>query len=409
MLSLVVRLKYSNQGHLFQTSIFDSQSCERTFRQLRSMTTMNFTKINFSINDLLHLIGRVELQYDIIYNKLASSGIIFPRIKIDNTLDNKFDMPSNEEIISIVKEAQDTALNDIRKFGIKINPSDIEHCDVKMRPVPKLVPSEESASKDDDLDQDLDDDELTNEIEEEAANENIDHLAENLSHENLESNNTSHNKYILICEEDGQEKFVRKSKIVWLLSDSTKKLSNDRLKRVQMVSADVTNSAVKRSKTTTHQDSLHETLNKTTRDELKVGQWVICWRESKEEDPDDILVEGIETVLANILIGVILGFRFSSGKTDKEKQYRSDVALITNDPLMKNVDILATWYKIGENGELSFFDRNSYFMGSQQYIDKIEDTFIVTGCQADCIERKLSVNVYHVKEKISALKGFNPQ
>lgn len=43
-------------------------------------------------------------------------------------------------------------------------------------------------------------------------------------------------KFIEVCYDDGFTQIVRKSSIVWLLSDSTKKFSNDRLKRIQTTS-----------------------------------------------------------------------------------------------------------------------------------------------------------------------------
>lgn len=212
--------------------------------------------------------------------------------------------------------------------------------------------------------------------------------------EKLDANtvNFSQSKYIRICEADGQEKFVRKSSIVWLLSDSTKKLSNDRLKRVQMVSSET----AKRTKTTI---PLTETCS-----ELSIGQWVICWSQPEDDNWDldwkNISEVPFEKILENIVIGAVLAFRYSGGKNDKEKQCRMDTVLVTknqtNNASIRTVDISATWYKVAENGLLLDFINNNFFMSSNQYIGTIEKKFV----NINAIANKLSVDVSHVKQKL---------
>lgn len=389
LLSLVIRLRVQNQESLFHPTLFDSQTCERFFRQLRSMTTINFTRINFSMNDMLHLIERIELQYEIIYNKLSNTGIIFPRIKIDDLTDIVFKMPANEEIATTVKRAQNAALDDIKKLGIKMNGDEIENCDLKTIVI-----------TDDDADDQLNENMIGYESEEEDFEE-IEEITDYLPDTSSEA--TSQSKYIRICEKDGEEKYVRKSSIVWLLSEPTKKLSNDRLKRVQMVSAEMANKRTKRPKTVDHQGGGQDTLNEISY-ELRVGQWVICWFQSEEENWDlnwaDISSVPFKELVRNIVIGAIFAFRYTDGKTTKEKQCSLDTVLVTNDSSIKKVDILSTWYKVNENGELYSFDNNNYYVDSKQFIDAIEKKFIVTNCN----ENKISVDICHIKEKVLAAK-----
>lgn len=70
--AIVVSQKFRNRGEpeMFLPPIFDSQACEKLFRRFRSMGTTNFTKINFSILELIHMVGRVEVQTDIAYCQL---------------------------------------------------------------------------------------------------------------------------------------------------------------------------------------------------------------------------------------------------------------------------------------------------------------------------------------------------
>lgn len=428
LLSLVVRLRESNQASLFQTHLFDSQPCERNFRQMRSMTTMNYTKINFSISDLLHLIERVELQYDIIYNKLESKETVFPRIGLDTLKDiipdtespseslaesnTEIKMPSNYEIVSTIKIARSKALNDISKFGINIKEADIVHCDVRTQ----AISHKEDASKGAILDTESNDMEYsdTDELGDENLNGNLvgntdpstdletDQLSEHLPDNFSQSDKKLDKRYIMICDEDGQEKFVRKSSIVWILSDPIKKLSNDRLKRVQMVSAETASTITKRAKTNQHVH-LDKNLAEAVYTELRVRQWAICWFQSKEDYWDinweDISNERFENIVKNIVVGAVLGFKYTSGNTAKEKQCRLDAALITNDSsikTLKRADILSTWYKMDEHGNLFPFKNNNYFMSSEQYIDTIETKFLVTDCGA----KKISVDISHIKQKL---------
>lgn len=157
LLSLIVKLREQNKGSMFQITLFDSQPCERFFRQMRTMTTMNYTKINFPLNDLLHLIQRVELQYDIIYNKLIDKGIVFPRISTNTsrteTTFSAFEMPSNEELVATIEKAKNEAIREVSKFGIIIDETDIERCEIKRR---HISSKEIAIDNDDDDDSDSD-------------------------------------------------------------------------------------------------------------------------------------------------------------------------------------------------------------------------------------------------------------
>lgn len=66
------------------------------------MATANWTKINFNLYELLHMIDRVELKSEIENSKL--SGLInFPRLHKPER-HKMFDLPSNEEIEKVLEE-----------------------------------------------------------------------------------------------------------------------------------------------------------------------------------------------------------------------------------------------------------------------------------------------------------------
>lgn len=177
---------------------------------MRSMGTINHTKINFTMMELLHMISRVEIQNDIVYNRLANIAK-FPRISINELAENTITMPSNEEVATSIQRALKDSIECAAKFGISCNEPDIQICDSKKKTIPnnKNVNEEDMDTSDDDL-EDL----FTN-------------RDENINLKGFDVDDLSENsKYIQISNPDGTSKIVLKSSIVSLLSDEPQKLSN---------------------------------------------------------------------------------------------------------------------------------------------------------------------------------------
>lgn len=76
LIEIVRKLRSTGEENLFLTTLFASQPCENIFRMMRSMGTINYTKINFWLNELLHMIARVEILNKTIY---TCKAIEFPR------------------------------------------------------------------------------------------------------------------------------------------------------------------------------------------------------------------------------------------------------------------------------------------------------------------------------------------
>lgn len=121
LVRLIRRLRSMELEELFLPFLFSSQPCEEMFRQLRSMGTVNFTKINFSMLEVMHLISRIELQNDIVYSKLTGLGVSFPRNKIKSDRVAKFQLPSNNGIKETMENALENAMKDAIAFGMEIN------------------------------------------------------------------------------------------------------------------------------------------------------------------------------------------------------------------------------------------------------------------------------------------------
>lgn len=79
LISLMKQFRNENAHEKFLITLFGSQTCEKMFRHFRSMGTANFTKINFSMFELLNMTRRVEIKNEIDQYKLSDVDIVFPR------------------------------------------------------------------------------------------------------------------------------------------------------------------------------------------------------------------------------------------------------------------------------------------------------------------------------------------
>lgn len=209
MLNLIEKLRQNNTPQLFLPPIFDSQTCEKMFRQLRSMGTVNFTKINFSLYEIIHMIGRIELQNNIAYFKFPEKTVSFP---IDHKRSQKtqiYDLPSHADVEIALEKAKRIAIADGIFFGMR--PENFEQYEIHSRVVDETHDQYDNANI-----------LLEGDIEENDTNENIN------------ENAIENSPFTTIIDENGTEVVVRKSTLVWMLSERSISISKDRLRRVQV-------------------------------------------------------------------------------------------------------------------------------------------------------------------------------
>lgn len=219
LLHLIRKFRASNRLELFITMLFSSQTCEQTFRQLRSMTSIFWTKINFSLLELMHMVGRLELSNEIVYDKL-SSNVNFPRVQ--NRIDKCiiYDLPTNEELKKALEEAKSSALSDSTRLGMNV-----DTCKIDLSGFKKGTRSKRTMTSIDDS--------SNSECDEDCRIETGDDHESSFLHTNLEQEKLSNSKYIEIKERDGSVRTVLKSSVIWALTETKDMLSKDRLKRVQ--------------------------------------------------------------------------------------------------------------------------------------------------------------------------------
>lgn len=375
---LTKHFRDENMKEYFIPTIFNSQPCEETYRKMRSMGTINFTKINFTLLELFHLIGRVELMNNIMYFKLADLDVIFPRDPLKQAEENQFELPSDTEIEKSIAEALAVAVNDARKIGIEVSQDDIRNCPIDFNPLIENKHNQNTDSTFTDLGI--------------IREDRLPMQHENLTDYNFSENETPDEKsrYVNVNTSCGK-KTVLKSSLMWSLSSSKDKLSTDRLKRVRGI-----------SKKNPHRQlefvdvsMLNQPMYKAT--EIKIGDWCIFQN----------IFDATQT---GFLLGNILSFRYIDGRTKTDKTYSWDFASVekkqSNDPNSaqessnekKCIEVLASWYKVDleHTAHSSESVRNTF----------IHMQFYVANLSFDVIEKYQNNTIYLSRKYLKSIKNL---
>lgn len=306
LIEIVRKMRSDRQEKMFLPSYFSSQPCENTFRMMRSLGTTNFTKINFTLIELFHMVSRVEIMNKIIYD---SDEIKFPRAR-KTTLETAepraelsaessnfpFSFPSDEQIQNTITKARDAALKDAVLFDIKLNADIVANTELSLnKSVARSVGVDEA------------DDEASEE----------DAMEDKIIHEN-EIEHQTDKRYIYMSDSNGTESKMLKSRFIWMHCKSKDKLSSDRLKRVQRSAGSSAKSTPKKKRKTSD-DSEKVESNLFRRDEIMIGDWVIF---DLKKEPISSSLENDVAELDGCIIGMILGFRYMNEK-NKSMQYKA--------------------------------------------------------------------------------------
>lgn len=156
--------------------------------------------------------------------------------------------------------------------------------------------------------------------------------------------------FVRISDDNGEDRTIRKSTLIWLLTDSTPKLSNDRLSRVK--STPQKKSCVRRLD---FSSSTHSSMCLIENEQVKIGDW--CIFNSEEQD---------DTIVGNkLFLGNILAFQYIKGNTQREKRYTWDYAPTTfeedDDRKVQGLEVLAMWFDIDSNGNVLKENSNNNF------------------------------------------------
>lgn len=318
----------------FLPVLFNSQPNEELFRQLRSMGTINFTKINFTMLELLHMVSRVELQNEIIYKKLLTANVIFPRNKITN-VQIGMTLPTDEEITKTICTAKLDAIADACKFSMISEDENEVNIDININDI------FESGSTEDDI----------------AEIDNVDDI-DNVEHRSgsIHDETTSlRSSYVEMETPSGAKKKVRKSTALWLLTEEGGKLSNDRLRRVTNAG---NRGCCRRRLQFAVKDRTTFTVEKN--EDLQIGDWV--------------LFRGNDRFKDKILLGHVLSFQYIGAKNAKDREIKWDFVTIADPKSNRRVEVLASWLEMKSDARLEPVSRdNSYFIDIAMYVATVRN------------------------------------
>lgn len=342
LLKLIRILRNENKPELFLITIFDSQACERAFRQLRSMGTPNFTKINFTLFELLHMVRRIEVQNEIVYSKLSGLDVKLPKLEKKHQTTKIYNLPSEEEIDECLKRAKRFALNDAARFEMHVNPDEIDTCEIN---IPNSLRGDEELS-DDGSESEIDCIDDT-----EHFTENINDAIETDEVPFLEEEEQDQQRaFISTTDHLGRKQLLRKSTLVWMLSEGTKKISSDRLIRVQEKRNAINPSVANDS----------SPLNTVyVSKQIKLGDWC-CF--NIKRDANEM-----------VHIGLVHAFRFANRKLVKDKIYKYD-SVNLEDINRPNFEVLSSWHLINEQAVL--IPASVEFISLDKYIATVSSPMV---------------------------------
>lgn len=354
LIQLMIKFRNEKKTEQFVPTLFSSQPCESTFRQFRSMTSIYWTKINSSLLEMFHIVGRIELQNYITHHKIPQ--VKFPRSQEQITKMESHELPSDEEIFHQMNVARDNAIEVAKSFEIHFDDEDL-NCQL---PVCEARPEELDESDNSLLETSVAADKLCESIGQLNLENGTDSVIEEVptfsaGYDYGLRDYTDQNiilsdlcPFTKVTNKNGESKVVRKSSVLWALTNTKCSLSNDRLTRVQGKAIEKANS---RTLSNTKCTTITQLSNADTRkadlvweaDEILIGDWCFFYKKKISNSLDDLF------------IGQVVGFKYIVGKTAKEKQYSWDNAHVkTTVPLShrRGIEVLATWYEYRENGHL---------------------------------------------------------
>lgn len=342
LISIVQTFRDKNLQNMFLPTLFNSQPCEEYFRQLRSMGTINFTKINFTLLQVFHLVSRVELLNECIYFKLKNFDVCFPRNKINDVDLNQFVLPSDNDIKCSIKRAEIDALADAAQLGMLVNSDEVQHCELENVDVFTNKRKRSCRENEDEVYKDF-----LNEKFPECTN------LQSYSNEKLQSSNA----FIEIMLENGEKKVLRTSTLLWLLTESNGILSNDRLRRVQ---------GAKQPKKCCRRLQFDPIIEPSTKslivqEEIKVGDWCIFHKDSDMSGENEFC------------LGNVLCFQYINGKNAKDKQYTWDFVPVKpperDNVMNKGIQVLASWYRLSSVEQLEPISSvNNFYINIENYV-----------------------------------------
>lgn len=224
MVKCIIQLRKINKSHLFAPYLYGSQACESLFRQVRSLSTTYSTVTNCSVKEITERISKIQMQNDIMTRN--ADDYVFPRNCDANEPRKIFDLPSIEEIVYEIEQAKKHSVNNAICLGLlkhsKINNFDfscrINPCNDVIRKKSKKKTEDRFEGRSIKIEYEFDKLALKN-FAYQFDDEVIDDISPFVE--------IFYDKYAKL------RVVVKKTSLIWLLSNDPLRVSTDRLERVK--------------------------------------------------------------------------------------------------------------------------------------------------------------------------------
>lgn len=222
MVLLMLYLKNDGLDEWFLPFLYDSQSCESFFRQVRSLTTVHCRVANCSVKEIIARMNKIQLLNDIT-NKTEFE---YPRAQYTKDFAKycRHELPTKEQIFEKIEQCRLDAIEYARKIGL------LGETDVPPDLVCKIPLLE---SKENILDQC--ENESPSILQKNSLNAFSQLKANKLKNfaSNFEGKIPESSAYVEVYNNGDKRVVVKKSSLCWLLREEPGKLSSDRIQRVQ--------------------------------------------------------------------------------------------------------------------------------------------------------------------------------
>lgn len=224
LILIMLHLKHINFEHWFLPFIFDSQSCEGFFRQIRSLTSVYSTVANCSTKEIIARINKIQLLSDITHK----TNFAFPRVKDKMELLGQVnELPTKEDIYNKIFECKTKALEFAVDIGMLSEEDDYLDlpCEIKQINF-KLNNEIESNSTENAKQMVLNTIARMRTV---ASVTTLKNYAKNFSEKNISETSS----FVEIYNNGKRRMVVKKSSLCWLFRGDSGKLSSDRILRVR--------------------------------------------------------------------------------------------------------------------------------------------------------------------------------
>lgn len=245
-------------------------------------------------------------------------------------------------------------------MGIIVSENEIQNCEMQVQDIFATKTKQKCQIEIDSIDE-----EENNEATPFFEVSNNDNISSDENDDNLE--NTA---FVKMSDENGNQKRIRKSHYVWLLTDSKSFLSSDRLQRVKNAGSKQKRSACRRLEFNKTRNILNHNIEKM--DQLQIGDWsIFCLSESSNYN---------HTNKKKYVVGNVLSFKYIHGKNEKDKVYTWDFVSFAPKSQIENekeIEILGSWFEIDSSNMFHpIFHANSFYININTYIATIENSEI---------------------------------